>query len=37
MKPIPRLIVGLLASAGLAVQATEFRSTDIHPDGYPTV
>ena len=33
----PRLIVGLLASVGLAAQATDFRSTDIHPDGYPTV
>ena len=37
MKLIPRLIVGLLASAGLAAHATDFRSTDIHPDGYPTV
>ena len=32
-----RLLVGLLATAGLAAHATDFRSTDIHPDGYPTV
>jgi len=32
-----RLVVGLLATAGLAAHATDFRSTDIHPDGYPTV
>jgi len=37
MNVLPRLLIGLLASAGLAVHATEFRSTDIHPDGYPTV
>ena len=41
MKLMPRLIVGLLAGAGLflhsTAHATDFRSTDIHPDGYPTV
>ena len=30
-------IIAVLALAPLAVTATEFRSTDIHPDGYPTV
>lgn len=33
----PRILAGLLAACGLAAHATEFRSTDIHPDGYPTV
>lgn len=37
MTTLPRLLFGLLASAGLCAHATEFRSTDIHPDGYPTV
>ena len=37
MKLIPRTLVGLLAAIGLAAHATDFRSTDIHPDGYPTV
>ena len=41
MTLIPRLIVGLLATAGLlahtTARATDFRSTDIHPDGYPAV
>ena len=41
MKPTPRLIVKLLAGAAFAActaaHATDFRSTDIHPDGYPTV
>jgi tripartite ATP-independent transporter DctP family solute receptor len=38
-RPIaPRLIVAALACAAWAgAGATEFRSTDIHPDGYPTV
>jgi tripartite ATP-independent transporter DctP family solute receptor len=38
MKPTFTLIAGLLACAFAATaQATDFRSTDIHPDGYPTV
>jgi tripartite ATP-independent transporter DctP family solute receptor len=37
MKLIPRTLVALLAAAGFAAHATDFRSTDIHPDGYPTV
>ena len=41
MRLIPRLIVGMLACSGLSLpmtaHATDFRSTDIHPDGYPTV
>ena len=39
MKPIAHLIATLLASAfaATAAHATDFRSTDIHPDGYPTV
>ena len=37
MKVIPRLLAALLACAGLAGQATEFRSTDIWGDDYPTV
>ena len=37
MKVIPRLLAALLACAGLAAQATEFRSTDIWGDDYPTV
>jgi len=32
-----RLLAGLLALLGVGAQATEFRSADIHPDGYPTV
>jgi tripartite ATP-independent transporter DctP family solute receptor len=31
------LLAALAASLGAAAQATDFRSTDIHPDGYPTV
>jgi tripartite ATP-independent transporter DctP family solute receptor len=31
------LLAGLVASLGAAAHATDFRSTDIHPDGYPTV
>ena len=30
-------LAALLAAAGFAAQATEFRSSDIHPDDYPTV
>jgi tripartite ATP-independent transporter DctP family solute receptor len=38
MKRTFTLIAGLLACAFAATaQATDFRSTDIHPDGYPTV
>jgi tripartite ATP-independent transporter DctP family solute receptor len=37
MKAFLALMLGLFASAGVTAQATEFRSTDIHPDGYPTV
>ena len=42
MKPRPRPLfaAALAALASLAfgpAQATDFRSTDIHPDGYPTV
>jgi len=38
MKPTFTLIAGLLACAfATTAQATDFRSTDIHPDGYPTV
>ena len=37
----PSALLQCLAAAGLAfaagAHATEFRSTDIHPDGYPTV
>ena len=35
MKFIPTLIAGALMS--LSAQAIEFRSSDIHPDDYPTV
>jgi tripartite ATP-independent transporter DctP family solute receptor len=39
--PVLRRFVRLLAAAaafsGLAAQAADFRSADIHPDGYPTV
>ena len=35
---VPRLLAALLAAAGLAAQATEFRSADTHnADDYPTV
>jgi tripartite ATP-independent transporter DctP family solute receptor len=37
MKAIIGLMAGLLVSTGMTARATEFRSTDIHPDGYPTV
>lgn len=37
MKHIPHLLTGLLAALSFGAQATDFRSTDIHPDGYPTV
>lgn len=37
MKPIPRLLAGLLATVCIAAHATEFRSTDIWGDDYPTV
>ena len=37
MKPVLTTLAALLACAAFAAQATEFRSTDIHPDGYPTV
>ena len=38
MKFAPRLLATALACAALAsAHATDFRSTDIHPDGYPTV
>jgi tripartite ATP-independent transporter DctP family solute receptor len=30
-------LAGAIAALGVAAQATEFRSADIHPDGYPTV
>jgi tripartite ATP-independent transporter DctP family solute receptor len=33
----PSLLAITLALAGLGAQATEFRSSDIHPDDYPTV
>ena len=31
------LLAATLALAGLGAQAAEFRSSDIHPDDYPTV
>ncbi|QHI97701.1 DctP family TRAP transporter solute-binding subunit [Xylophilus rhododendri] len=40
MKPHPTLLAAALAAllaAPLGAAATEFRSADIHPDGYPTV
>ncbi|MFL6660533.1 MAG: TRAP transporter substrate-binding protein [Rhizobacter sp.] len=37
MKPIPRLLAGLLATVCIAAHATDFRSTDIWGDDYPTV
>jgi tripartite ATP-independent transporter DctP family solute receptor len=38
MKIVPKLLVGLLAMAGLSAHALEFRSADIHnADDYPTV
>jgi tripartite ATP-independent transporter DctP family solute receptor len=30
-------LVGLVAALAFSAHATEFRSSDIHPDGYPTV
>ena len=32
-----RSLIGLAALFAVGAQATEFRSSDIHPDGYPTV
>jgi tripartite ATP-independent transporter DctP family solute receptor len=32
-----RSLIGLAAMFAVGAQATEFRSSDIHPDGYPTV
>lgn len=37
MKTVPKLLCGLLASLCVASQAADFRSSDAHPDGYPTV
>ena len=38
MKMLSRALVALLATAGSGfAQATEFRSSDIHPEDYPTV
>jgi tripartite ATP-independent transporter DctP family solute receptor len=38
MKAVLALMLGLFATAAsVTASATEFRSTDIHPDGYPTV
>lgn len=37
MKTVPRLLCGLLAGLCVAAHANEFRSSDAHPDGYPTV
>jgi len=37
MKPAALLVAGVCAGLACSVQATDFRSTDIHPDGYPTV
>jgi tripartite ATP-independent transporter DctP family solute receptor len=37
MKAIPRLLTSLLAAACMGAHATEFRSTDIWGDDYPTV
>ena len=38
MKFLTRTLIAALAAAGLsAAQATEFRSSDVHPDDYPTV
>ncbi|MCV2354325.1 TRAP transporter substrate-binding protein [Paucibacter sp. B2R-40] len=36
-KLLAKLLPGLMLGASLSAQATDFRSTDIHPDGYPTV
>lgn len=36
-KMFVKLLPALLFGASLSAQATDFRSTDIHPDGYPTV
>jgi tripartite ATP-independent transporter DctP family solute receptor len=37
MRTLMRIAVVLAASGLVAAQATEFRSSDIHPDDYPTV
>jgi TRAP-type C4-dicarboxylate transport system substrate-binding protein len=37
MKATLGLLAGLLVSTGLTAHATDFRSTDVQPDGYPTV
>ena len=37
MKMTSKLVLSLLSLACLGAQATDFRSTDVHPDGYPTV
>ncbi|TFY97706.1 TRAP transporter substrate-binding protein [Ramlibacter humi] len=37
MKKLKTLAVAAAALCAFAAQATEFRSSDIHPDGYPTV
>ena len=37
MKAILGLLAGLLVSSSVSARATEFRSTDVQPDGYPTV
>lgn len=38
MKPLFRTLLAALAAAGLcSAQAVEFRSSDVHPDDYPTV
>ncbi|HEX3696637.1 MAG TPA: TRAP transporter substrate-binding protein [Polyangia bacterium] len=37
MKAILGLSVGLLLSVSMTAQATDFRATDVQPDGYPTV
>jgi TRAP-type C4-dicarboxylate transport system substrate-binding protein len=37
MKTIPALAAFLAFALGNAAHATEFRSSDIHPDDYPTV
>jgi tripartite ATP-independent transporter DctP family solute receptor len=37
MKTLLRIAAAALALSAAAAQATEFRSSDIHPDDYPTV
>jgi tripartite ATP-independent transporter DctP family solute receptor len=37
MKTLPKIAAAVALLAACAVQATEFRSSDIHPDDYPTV